>query len=204
MSSKVSGFYYYGNGGDRKCFSKELSKETLLNIQYNVQSYDENMKTYVNANNQEFDVLFDVEETFDDNHRVVSQKMVPSGLFTFLAIESGEHRFCISPQATKWMSKGKTKVTLEFLIGKDAQIDSKKKSSFQTLHNKINILNEKVLEIRREQKLIREREALFRDASESVNSSAMWWTIVQLIVLIGTCAWQMRHLRTFFVKQKVL
>lgn len=201
---KVSGFYYYGNGGERKCFNKELSKGTLLEIQYNVQIYDEALKAYLDTGNREFDVLIDVEETFDDNHRVAHQKLAPSGAFPFVAAESGDHKVCILPQATKWMSKGKTKVNIEFVIGQDGELDSKKKTTLQTLHNKVNILNDKVAEIRREQKLIREREAQFRDASESVNSHAMWWTLIQLIVLGGTCAWQMRHLRSFFVKQKVL
>lgn len=202
--TQVVGFYFYSNGGDRKCFHKELSKDTLLQGRYNVQFYDDELKSYREANSEEFDVVIDVEETFDDNHRVVHQKGAPTGDFMFIALDSGEYRVCIQPQATKWLNKGKTKVDIEFEIGDDSKVDSKQKSAVESLHSKISILNEKLTEIRREQKLVREREAQFRNISESVNSHAMWWSIVQLIALGVICAWQMRHLRTFFVKQKVL
>lgn len=202
--SRASAFYYYGNGGDRKCFHKELSKGTLLQVRYNVEPYDDKLNDYRQANNQEFDVLIDIDETFDDNHVVMHQKGSPNGEAAFNALQSGEHRICIQPQATRWLSKGKTKVNVEFDVGMDTALDSRQKSTVKSLQNKINILSEKVMEIRREQKLVRERESKFRDASEAVNSRAMWWTVIQVIALGVVCAWQMRHLRSFFVKQKVL
>ena len=49
----------------------------------------------------------------------------------------------------------------------------------------------------------REREAEFRDQSESVNSRVVRWTFIQLFVLGATCAWQLSYLRAFFIKQKL-
>jgi len=48
-----------------------------------------------------------------------------------------------------------------------------------------------------------EREAEFRDQSEHVNARVVRWTLVQLVVLGVTCAWQLSHLRAFFIKQKL-
>jgi len=48
-----------------------------------------------------------------------------------------------------------------------------------------------------------EREAEFRDQSESTNSRVVRWTIIQLVILAVTCAWQLSHLRAFFIKQKL-
>lgn len=53
----------------------------------------------------------------------------------------------------------------------------------------------KLEDIRREQQYQREREADFRDLSESTNSRALWYSIVQIGVLIVTCVWQLRHLK---------
>jgi p24 family protein alpha len=58
--------------------------------------------------------------------------------------------------------------------------------------------------IRREQQYQREREAEFRDTSESVNSRVIWWTIIQIIVLGVTGVWQMRHLKHFFQTKKLV
>ncbi|SCU87402.1 LAMI_0D05952g1_1 [Lachancea mirantina] len=200
----INAFYFYSNGGERKCFYKELSKNTLLQGVYSVQQWDEGLGAYRTANGNEISVVIDVEEAFDDNHRVVHQKGLAEGDFTFTALDTGEHKICIQPQASGWLAKVKTKVDLEFEVGSDSKLDSKRKKTVQTLQNKIQVLSEKVEKIREEQTLVREREANFRNASESANSRAMWWTIIQTIVLGGTCAWQLRHLRSFFVKQKVL
>ena len=51
---------------------------------------------------------------------------------------------------------------------------------------------------------LQEREAEFSDQSESTNSRVVRWTLIQLAVLGVTCAWQLTHLRAFFVKQKLV
>lgn len=48
-----------------------------------------------------------------------------------------------------------------------------------------------------------EREAEFRDQSESTNARVVRWILIQLAVLTLTCAWQLSHLRSFFIKQKL-
>lgn len=204
LPTHVLGFYFYTNGGERKCFHKELSEETLLQVDYKVQVYDESLNSYRDVSNNDLGLVIDVEEIFDNYHRVSHQKSSADGQFTFIALDSGEHRICFQPQANGWLAKVKAKIDVNFQIGSDKKLDSKKKSEINALHQKVNFLIAKVDEIKREHKLVREREATFRNASEVVNSRAMWWMVIQIIVLIAICAWQMRHLRSFFVKQKVL
>ena len=50
-------------------------------------------------------------------------------------------------------------------------------------------------DVRREQQYQREREANFRDLSEVTNSRAVWYSIAQIIVIVATCTWQLRHLK---------
>lgn len=42
---------------------------------------------------------------------------------------------------------------------------------------------------------MREVEATFRDASEMTNTRAVWWSLVQVGVLVGAAALQMRYLK---------
>ncbi|CAI4062570.1 hypothetical protein N7582_002167 [Saccharomyces uvarum] len=201
---RASAFYFYGYGGDRKCFLKELSKDTLLKGSYNLGVYDDKLEDYALPSQNDYGIVIDVEEVFDNNHRVVHQQSSPSGDFTFLALESGEYKICLQSQVNNWVGKTKTKLEVEFEVGFEAMLDSKRKDTLETLHGKVNILNSKIMEIRREQQLVREREESFRDISESVNTRAMWWIVIQVILLILICVWQMKSLRSFFVKQKVL
>lgn len=204
FTNRVLGFYYYNNGGDRKCFQKELTKDTYIQGRYSVSVLDPNTNRYIDASPSDFSIMVDIEEIFDDNQRVVHQKGSPIGDFTFVALESGEHRICLQAQSNGWLSKSKTRVNLDFETGSDMKLDSKRKKTMETLQGRINLLSTKVVQIRLEQRLMRERESQFRDLSENVNSRAMWWVIMQLIVLGAVGMWQMKHLATFFVKQKVL
>lgn len=135
---------------------------------------------------------------------MVHQKGSPTGEFTFTAIDSGEHRICFQPQSQGWLAKIKTKVTVDFEIGDAETLDSKKTDQVQSLTGKVKALNKKILDIRREQELTREREAKFRDQSELTNTKVVNWSIIQLVVLGATCVWQIKHLRSFFVKQKIV
>ncbi|ODV62031.1 emp24/gp25L/p24 family protein ASCRUDRAFT_75253 [Ascoidea rubescens DSM 1968] len=171
---------------------------------YKIEVFDTRINDY-RATTVDMGLVIDVEEVFDDDHKVVHQKgQQGTGEFTFTAIDSGEHRICFNPQSYGWISKIKTKVNIDFTIGEAKVFDSKNKDAIGTLTSRVKVLTNKVNEIRREQKLMRDREALFRDQSESTNYRVVKWSMIQSLVLTGTCIWQMRHLRTFFVKQKLV
>lgn len=92
---------------------------------------------------------------------------------------------------------------LDIAVG-EAKVDEEgEREHVKDLAGKVKDLNTRLGDIRREQQFQREREAQFRDLSETTNSRAVWWSIVQLAVLLGTCAWQLRHLRMFFESKKL-
>lgn len=88
-------------------------------------------------------------------------------------------------------------------IGETSQIESSDKDKMGEVVQKVKDLNAKLQDVRREQVFQREREAEFRDQSETVNSRVVKWTLIQLLVLAATCAWQLSYLRAFFIKQKL-
>ncbi|TGZ77842.1 hypothetical protein EX30DRAFT_310673 [Ascodesmis nigricans] len=202
----VSALYFFIEGASPKCFFEELPKDTLVVGQYRAEEYQPHTNTYSTDN--ELAILITVDETFDNDHRVVNQKGSNRGRFTFTASDPGEHRICFwaSHQANSgWFSshpKG-VKLHLDLAIGETSEIESKDKDKLADIVQRVKDLSGRLQDIRREQVFQREREAEFRDQSESTNSRVVKWTIVQLIVLGATCAWQLSHLRTFFIKQKL-
>ena len=205
LVQQAAAFYFYHEGSERRCFLKELTQGSVFTGTYNVQLYDDDVKAYRPPQGSDLQVVIDVEETFDGDQRIVHQKSAASGVFTFNTEESGEHRICIQPQGSGgWLSKSRAKITLDMSVGSDSALDSKKRSTIESLHGKVDLLGAKMADVKREQMLMRDREEQFRDMSEAVNSRAMWWTVIQIIVLAVTCTWQMKHLATFFVKQKVV
>lgn len=130
--------------------------------------------------------------------------MEAQGDFTFTAADSGEHRICYRALSGGWFHPNKVKVYLDVAQGSGSHIDSSNTKKLSSLAQRVRDINNKMGLIKLEQHLMREREALFRNQSESTNSSAVKWSIVQLVVLGATCVWQLHHLRGFFMKQKLV
>lgn len=178
-------------------------------------------------------IYISVDETFDNDHRIVSQRGAAKGRFTFSAADSGDHRICFTPtnvpSTQGWLMGGQPagniRFELDMAIGETSAIESSDKGKISDIVSKVKDLNARLQDIRREQVFqrvcldfttkialparmqqltsIQEREAEFRDQSESTNARVVRWTLIQLAVLGITCAWQLSHLRAFFIKQKL-
>ncbi|KAL8781736.1 MAG: hypothetical protein Q9213_005873 [Squamulea squamosa] len=175
---------------------------------YKAETLDTNTKSF--TTNPDLKIQVTVDEVFDNDHRVVNTKGSATGKFTFSAADSGEHKICFLPSVPGgggWLSGGQMtghiKLTLDIAIGETSQIESTDKSKISEIVQKVKDLNGRLQDIRREQVFQREREAEFRDQSESTNARVVRWTLLQLVVLGVTCAWQLSHLRAFFIKQKL-
>jgi len=201
--------HFYMHGGTPKCFVEELPKDTLVVGHYTITQFEQHTNTF--HPDDTLGLFITVEEVFDNNHRIVSQKGAGKGRFTFSAADSGEHRLCFAP--TNWHSAGSymvggqevgtIKIELDMAIGETSAIESTDKGTMEDLVGKVRDLNGRLQDIRREQVFQREREAEFRDQSEATNAKIVRYTLIQLAVLGVTCAWQLSHLRSFFIKQKL-
>lgn len=117
------------------------------------------------------------------------------GKFTFTSHDAGDHSICLSTNFSSWFSHNHIRLYLDVVVGTtkaDVEHDRKHVSG---LAAKIRDLNQKLEDIRREQQYQREREADYRDLSEATNTRAVWYSIAQIVVLIATCTWQLRHLK---------
>lgn len=127
---------------------------------------------------------------------VVVKTTGPSqGKFTFTSHDAGDHSICLSTNFSSWFSHNHIRLYLDIVVGTtkaDVEHDRKHVSG---LAAKVRELNQKLEDIRREQQYQREREADYRDLSEATNARAVWYSIAQIVVLIATCAWQLRHLK---------
>ncbi|QOU18413.1 hypothetical protein BRETT_000140 [Brettanomyces bruxellensis] len=203
LASVANCLHFYVQTDETKCFYEDLPKDTIVVGKYEALEYDTQNKDYVKSEHLQVEIT--VDETFDNNHRVVSQKNSPIGQFTFTSLDSGEHRFCITPRHTNWSKRSKHRIYLDLAVG-DAKplVDSRRDEDVNYLTMKTNVLVERLLKIRREQSLFRVKEAAFRDISESVNYNSVKWTCIQVVVLVAIGFWQVSYLKSYFVKQKVV
>ncbi|KAG7196212.1 putative member of the p24 [Scheffersomyces spartinae] len=198
-----SALHFYLDTAQTRCFYEELPAKTLVVTKLLVHELIEGTNLY--APNDQLSLVMTVDETFDNNHRVVSQKSTTNGDFTFTSTDEGEHKFCLTPLYNDGSMGKKHRIYFDLVVGSaDEYVDSKSSNKVDHLTKQIQNLNRKLQNIHREQESIRNKEAIFRDQSESTNGRVLKWTVVQLIVLVGTCFYQLRHLKSFFVKQKIV
>ncbi|KAG6030261.1 hypothetical protein E4U41_000142 [Claviceps citrina] len=209
LASAAQALYFYVDGATPKCFFENVPKDTLFVGHYTAEEYDDRVNAW--QQHDGISIYISVDEVFDNDHRIVSQRGSSSGRFTFTSHESGEHRICFVPSSnsgrSSWLSShgpnGGIKMKLDLTIGQSGAIESSDKSKLQDIASRVKDLNARLIDIRREQVFQREREADFRDQSESTNARVVRWIIIQLVVIGITCTWQLSHLRSFFIKQKL-
>ncbi|KAM3072322.1 emp24p/erv25p-related protein [Clarireedia jacksonii] len=157
LLAPVQSLYFYIDGTTPKCFFEELPKDTLVVGHYTAEEYDENRKQW--STHDGLNIYISVDELFDNDHRVVSQRGSSKGRFTFTAADSGDHKICFTPSSTSgstgWLSAlhplGGIKLTLDMAIGETSQIESSDKGKINDIVQKVKDLNGRLQDIRREQ-----------------------------------------------------
>ncbi|KAI1730093.1 hypothetical protein Ddc_02772 [Ditylenchus destructor] len=202
LLSVCRALYFHIAETEKKCFIEEIPDETMVIGRYKVQLYDPNTKGYGDYPNIGMHV-----EAKDPEEKVILSKLYTSeGMFTFTSHTPGEHLICLYSNSTAWFNGAQLRVHLDIQVGEHAQDYQQvaAKDKLNELQLRIRQLLDQVEQITKEQNYQRYREERFRQTSESTNSRVLWWSIGQTVVLLGTGAWQMRHLKGFFEAKKLV
>ena len=140
----------------------------------------------------------------ESGDKVVNTRGLPQGKFTFTSHEAGDHTICLRSNYTGgWFSTPQVRMHLDIAVG-EAKVDEEgEKEHVKDLAGKVKDLNSRLADIAREQRFQREREEEFKTLSERTNARAVYWSIAQMVTLLLTCTWQLRHLRRFFESKKL-
>lgn len=178
LSSVANALHFYVDpDAGPKCFFEELPHDTLVVGHYKAEQWDNTLQSWQSNDMTSVYISVDVrppsppsppqpkpnpppplQEVFDNDHRVVSQRGSGTGKFTFTAAEAGDHKLCLTPSSsrpTSW-SDGNSppsgfRVTLDVAIGETSAIESADKGKLQDLASRVKDLNARLGDIRREQ-----------------------------------------------------
>ncbi|KAI6114968.1 emp24/gp25L/p24 family/GOLD-domain-containing protein [Pisolithus croceorrhizus] len=214
LVTTVHGLHFYLDANEKRCFIEELPSDTAVEGHYKALEWNEQAREYVLE--PELGILVEVEVRLDafhgtcahllllitqemeTGHSVVKTRGPPEGQFTFSSHDAGDHSICLSTNYTSWFSSTHVKLYLDIIVGAVRPDIEHDRSHVSELASKVRDLNQKLEDIRREQQYQREREADFRDLSEATNTRAVWYSLLQIVVLVLTCTWQLKHLKRFF------
>ena len=202
--------------GQKKCFLEQMPKNTVFLGNYNATLTPApgpagGSKSNPNSNSNNIGALR-IQVTVECNgDMVMSQQLGPVGRFFFTSTLAADHLVCIQTvrdSNSNWMSStpDRIKMQLEVFIGDPGEttIISPVKQKLDGLAGKLATMNALLAELRRDQYNHRTREAEFRDKSDEINSNINYWMMLQIASLIGSCIWQMNHLRGFFRSNKLI
>lgn len=210
--------HFYMDTSAEKCFVEELPKGTLVVGKYRIEQYSDKMSNYVENPSLGLQIMVEEVQTHV-KQRLKNYKGASSGRFSFTSGESAQHTICFSTNNTGWFNHDLARVHLDLVIGStgmeeenegngNGQIgggkSGKVKQKLSEMTQRVRDINNQLVDIRREQQYQRIREAEFRNTSEMANSKAVHWTVIQIVVCAVMAVWQMRHLRTFFEKKKLV
>ncbi|KIJ55566.1 hypothetical protein M422DRAFT_151654 [Sphaerobolus stellatus SS14] len=197
---QIHALHFYLDAGEKRCFIEELPTDTIVEGHYRALQWEETSQKY--EPHSELGIQVDVED-MHTGETVVKTRGPSEGRFTFTSHDAGDHSICLQTNYTAgWFSNTHIRLYLDFVVGSTKPDIEHDRSHVGQVASKIRDLNNKLEEVRREQQYQREREAAFRDLSEETNARAVWYIVAEIVVLIVTCAWQMRHLRKFFEEHK--
>ncbi|KAH9852122.1 emp24/gp25L/p24 family/GOLD-domain-containing protein [Lenzites betulinus] len=201
FATAANALHFYLDTNEKRCFIEELPSETIVEGHYRALEWSETEQKYVE--NPNLGILVEVDE-LETQHNVVKTRGPSDGRFTFTSHDSGDHSICLSSNyGASWFTNTHIRLYLDIVIGSTKPDAEHDRSHVSELSQKLRDLNMKLEDVRREQQYQREREAAFRDLSEETNSRAVWYTLAQIGVLLGTCVWQLRHLKRFFEERKM-
>lgn len=77
-----------------------------------------------------------------------------------------------------------------------------KKEHLDDISLQIRKLSDEAQNIRKEQSYQKVRETRFRETTASTNSRVFWWSLIQLVIVVGAMYMQTRYLKKF-IKSKI-
>ena len=90
-------------------------------------------------------------------------------------------------------------------VGEEARDyeDLMKKSHLTTMEVEVLKLADRLKDVTRELMYQNTREEEFRNTSESTNTRVMWWSLIQMAIMVVSAVFQSYHLKRFFEAKKL-
>ncbi|KAJ1911005.1 emp24p/erv25p- protein [Tieghemiomyces parasiticus] len=200
LLGSAQALHFYLHNTEEKCFLEDLPKHTTTKGHFKTKEWIDKDKRAIE--NPALGLQVKVRE-LPSNNVVMSQKAASEGRFTFTSAIQGQHYICLQGNSSNWFNPNTIYVEFDMTFGSSAD-SSKSLDKLDKLSARVRELNQRSQALQLEIDQQRERESEFRDVSEKVNSHVVWYVLMQIAVLALTCVWQVRYLKGFFEKKKLM
>mmetsp|Transcript_32856 Transcript_32856/g.82884 ORF Transcript_32856/g.82884 Transcript_32856/m.82884 type:complete len:215 (+) Transcript_32856:177-821(+) len=182
-----------------KCFIEELHKDEVVIVHY--KSPDQSPLP-AEAEQQKYHVGVNLEVT-QGATKVFEGRTDVEGRFAFTALQ-GEHHLCLSVEG---QSLGQDfRIHLEIKVGlNDVDYEKvAKKEHLSSLELQVRKLKDDVNRVTSEQSYFRNREERSKKTADSTYFRAMWFSLCQILAMLGVTGAYLYHLRGYFIAKKLV
>uniref|UniRef100_A0A7S0W9Z1 GOLD domain-containing protein n=1 Tax=Hemiselmis tepida TaxID=464990 RepID=A0A7S0W9Z1_9CRYP len=182
-----------------KCFIEELHKDEVVIVHY--KSPDQSPLPH-EAEQQKFHVGVKLEVT-QGATKVFEGRTDVEGRFAFTALQ-GEHHLCFSVEG---QSLGQDfRIHLEVKVGlNDVDYEKvAKKEHLSSLELQVRKIRDDVHRVTSEQSYFRNREERSKRTADSTYFRAMWFSLCQILAMLGVSGIYLLYLRSYFKAKKLV
>eukprot|EP01128_Nolandella_sp_AFSM9_P012131 TRINITY_DN8985_c0_g1_i1.p1 TRINITY_DN8985_c0_g1~~TRINITY_DN8985_c0_g1_i1.p1 ORF type:complete len:251 (+),score=54.11 TRINITY_DN8985_c0_g1_i1:23-754(+) len=129
-----------------------------------------------------------------------------AGKFSLEAPENGSYKICFQTDTSSWFNAITFRFQFELDTGSDS-IDYDKVAKVEHISGldlEVRKLKDRCVSILAELTYQKDRERVFRGTSESTNSRAAWFSVLQISIVAVSAVMQGQYLRYFFRKKKLI
>jgi len=220
LINPLYGIYVVMKEGEARCFrvevpqdvlivgdfkSEPLTNEWQLGSSRPVQAGEPSQAEMYNQKIGSLQLDVEVKDPF--NNVVHKRAYNPTSRFALTSPVGGEYGVCFKTTSSSWWGtqlRWKMEITIHTGAEATDYADVAKKEHLDNLQLSVRRLFDRAQGVRSEMAYQKEREKVFRNTSESTNSRAAWWSVIQVAIVVITAFLQMQHLKSFFRKKKLI
>ncbi|KAG1686857.1 hypothetical protein DVH05_005910 [Phytophthora capsici] len=185
-----------------RCFLVDVPKETTFRAEYESPDTTDVMKTVVAF------YAPDHSKGNDEKTLVKKEPTSEKGTISFTAQVNGPHWVCVALDSTNYALPDDASMRFALKLGMGTSQEEyqnlAKKNQMDDLHLEIVKLRDRVSAIQRNQDYAKEKSLALQSSIESSNQRAAWVSSLQILVLLITAFYQVKHLQTYFQKKKLV
>lgn len=130
--------------------------------------------------------------------RIFYLNRVPDAKPDISISQAGRYEYCFSNEYTSDSSKDVT-FHVDHVWGSELRSEQ-----YNTLEGQLKLLKRTIDGVSHETEYLRVRERTHRNTAESTNDRVKWWSIAQILFVVGNAVFQVAYLKRFFeVKSNV-
>ncbi|KAK6530229.1 p24 complex component [Orbilia ellipsospora] len=189
LSTLVAAHNIQLHSHSRECFHEILHKDDKMTVTFQVGD-----REFGGAGN--LDIDFWIQDP--SGHMTVNEAHTSVGDHSFTAHEDGKFTYCFSNEGSSVSSK-----EVSFNVHGVVYVAEEDHPS-DPLEKEVRLLADLLNTVKDEQEYIVLRERVHRNTAESTNSRVKYWSVFQLLVLVGNCVFQVFYLKRFFEIKRVV